>query len=197
MSSFLFVGLGGAVGSMLRYGVSRIPFRGSFPVATLLVNLLGAVLIGYVTGMARSRQAPENLVLFLKTGVCGGFTTFSTFSLEAFTLLQNGKYLYAGLYLLLSVWPDAWEASGWECGWPGKGGNPMAKENWYRFLGVIGFLLLVGFAVQTWADLIQYSQGNMDPTLMMTTMFIRAAEFILPAIALFIAALLLKRKFRE
>ena len=67
MSSFLFVGLGGAVGSMLRYGVSRIPFRGSFPVATLLVNLLGAVLIGYVTGMARSRQAPENLVLFLKT----------------------------------------------------------------------------------------------------------------------------------
>ena len=103
MSSFLFVGLGGAVGSMLRYGVSRIPFRGSFPLATLLVNLLGAVLIGYVTGMARSRQAPENLVLFLKTGVCGGFTTFSTFSLEAFTLLQNGKYLYAGLYLLLSV----------------------------------------------------------------------------------------------
>ena len=73
----------------------------------------------------------------------------------------------------------------------------MAKENWYRFLGVIGALLLVGFAVQTWADLIQFSQGDMDPTLMMTTMFIRAAEFILPAIVLFIAALLLKRKFHE
>ena len=103
MSSFLFVGLGGAVGSMLRYGVSRIPFRGSFPVATLLVNLLGAVLIGYVTGMARSRQAPENLVLFLKTGVCGGFTTFSTFSLEAYGLLGKAEYAAAFLYMALSV----------------------------------------------------------------------------------------------
>ena len=70
----------------------------------LLASLgLGAVLIGYVTGMARSRQAPENLVLFLKTGVCGGFTTFSTFSLESLTLLEKGKWLLGGSYMVLSV----------------------------------------------------------------------------------------------
>ena len=72
LASFIFVGLGGAVGAMLRYAVSLLPYKGTFPVLTLVTNLLGALAIGVIAGMAARRQAPEGLVLFLKTGVCGG-----------------------------------------------------------------------------------------------------------------------------
>lgn len=103
MTGFIFVGLGGAVGAMLRYAISLIPYRGGFPLLTLVTNLCGAVLIGYIAGTAAQRQVPPNLVLFLKTGVCGGFTTFSTFSLEAYTLMEQGRYGQAGAYAVLSV----------------------------------------------------------------------------------------------
>ena len=103
MSGFLFVGLGGAVGAMLRYAISLIPYRGSFPVLTLVTNVIGAILIGYIAGVTTQKHLPENTVRFLKTGVCGGFTTFSTFSLEAYTLSLDGKYTQAGLYAVLSV----------------------------------------------------------------------------------------------
>lgn len=100
---FLLVGLGGALGAMLRYAISLLPYRGSFPVLTLLTNLLGAVLIGLITGIAVKKGIPKNGLLFLKTGVCGGFTTFSTFSLEACTLLKAGSIGLAILYAALSV----------------------------------------------------------------------------------------------
>ncbi len=100
---FLFVGLGGALGAVLRYAISLIPYKGTFPILTLITNVCGAVLIGYVAGIAVGKQLSPNLVLFLKTGVCGGFTTFSAFSLETFTLSQNGNGLQAGLYAVLSV----------------------------------------------------------------------------------------------
>lgn len=103
LASFIFVGLGGAVGAMLRYAVSLLPYKGTFPVLTLVTNLLGALAIGVIAGMAARRQAPEGLVLFLKTGVCGGFTTFSTFSLEAWQLLEKGHPGLAVTYMLLSV----------------------------------------------------------------------------------------------
>lgn len=104
MSSFLWVGLGGAVGAVCRYGLSLVPVRCGFPILTLLTNLLGAVAIGFVAGLAAGRSGlSQNQILFWKTGVCGGFTTFSTFSLEALTLLEREKYLAAAAYLLLSV----------------------------------------------------------------------------------------------
>lgn len=103
MMGFLFVGLGGAVGAMLRYAISLIPYRGTFPVLTLITNIIGAILIGYIAGLTTQKQLPDNAVKFLKTGVCGGFTTFSTFSLEAYTLSMDGKYTQAGLYTVLSV----------------------------------------------------------------------------------------------
>ncbi len=103
LASFIFVGLGGAVGAMLRYAVSLLPYKGTFPVLTLVTNLLGALAIGVIAGMAARRQAPEGLVLFLKTGVCGGFTTFSTFSLEAWQLLEKGHPGLDVTYMLLSV----------------------------------------------------------------------------------------------
>lgn len=103
MSAFLWVSLGGALGAAARYGISLLPLRSSFPALTLLTNLLGALLIGWVVGtLGRQGDAPAAL-LFWKTGVCGGFTTFSTFSLETLTLLEEGKPWQGGLYALLSV----------------------------------------------------------------------------------------------
>lgn len=103
MTGFLSVGIGGAVGAVLRYAVSLIPCRHTFPLSTLIVNILGAVLIGYIAGASEKCHAAQNTVLFFKTGLCGGFTTFSTFSLEAYTLLQNGSCGYAALYIAMSV----------------------------------------------------------------------------------------------
>ena len=103
MSRFLWVALGGAAGAMLRYAISLIPVRGSFPVLTLLTNLLGALLIGLIAGAAEFASPSPSLILFAKTGLCGGFTTFSTFSLEGYTLLKAGQKGMAALYILLSV----------------------------------------------------------------------------------------------
>lgn len=104
--NYLAVGAGGAVGAMCRYAISLLPVlqRGPFPLATFLTNLVGAVLIGLVVGASqRWAQLSPTLLLFLRVGVCGGFTTFSTFSLESVTLFQNGKYLLGGAYILASV----------------------------------------------------------------------------------------------
>lgn len=101
MSGFLPVALGGAVGACGRYAVSLLPWTGSFPLATLFTNFLGALLIGFIAGL--SGRLPEQWTLFWKTGVCGGFTTFSTFSLESMTLLRDGRYAAGALYILLSV----------------------------------------------------------------------------------------------
>ena len=103
MSGFLPVALGGALGACGRYAVSLLPWTSRFPLATLLTNLLGALLIGLVAGLSGGGRIPERWTLFWKTGVCGGFTTFSTFSLESLTLLEKGKWLLGGSYMVLSV----------------------------------------------------------------------------------------------
>ena len=103
MAGFVCVGLGGALGAMLRYAISLIPFKGGFPVLTLITNVLGALAIGMIAGAAARKGLPQNAVLFLKTGVCGGFTTFSTFSLEAYNLLEQGQIKMSVLYIVLSV----------------------------------------------------------------------------------------------
>ncbi len=101
---FLWVALGGATGAMGRYAISLIPVKSAFPFLTLITNVIGAVLIGFIVGFAAGRDdVSENAILFWKTGVCGGFTTFSTFSLEAFQLIESKSYFSAGLYILLSV----------------------------------------------------------------------------------------------
>ena len=101
---FLFVALGGAIGAVGRYAISLIPIKMGFPALTLITNILGAVLIGFIVGIVSDNsEVSPNTVLFWKTGVCGGFTTFSTFSLEAFTLFESKAYLSGGIYVLLSV----------------------------------------------------------------------------------------------
>ena len=101
---FLFVAMGGAIGAMARYAISLIPIKSEFPILTLITNVLGAILIGFIVGFASSRDnISGNTVLFWKTGVCGGFTTFSTFSLEALHLLEHKQYTLSGFYIALSV----------------------------------------------------------------------------------------------
>ena len=102
----LFVGLGGFVGSILRYLVSLVPLEheSGFPLVTLGINVLGAFLLGLIMTLAgRDTGLDPRTLLFLKVGVCGGFTTFSTFALEAHGLLSSGKPMVALLYMVLSV----------------------------------------------------------------------------------------------
>ncbi len=102
--SFVFVALGGALGAVARYAISLIPVKGQFPILTLVTNMLGAILIGFIVGLTDKKdEISPNTVLFWKTGVCGGFTTFSTFSLEAYKLFENKAYALGGIYAVMSV----------------------------------------------------------------------------------------------
>lgn len=101
---FLFVALGGALGAAGRYAISLLPVRTSFPIVTLFTNIIGAALLGFIAGIvSNNNDVSPHTVLFWKTGVCGGFTTFSTFSLEAVNLFEGRAYLAGGLYIFLSV----------------------------------------------------------------------------------------------
>lgn len=101
----LLVFLGAGLGGVLRHGVNLAALRlgSSFPWGTLGINVLGSVLMGAVTGWFALRGGPPQARLFLATGVLGGFTTFSTFSLEAFTLIERGDWGAASVYVLVSV----------------------------------------------------------------------------------------------
>lgn len=101
----LCVGAGGFIGAVFRYALGAAVPAGDFPWATFAINFIGAVVIGFVVGFADARPGAlsDNAVLFLKTGLCGGFTTFSTFSLETLTLIEGGRYWSAGAYAAGSV----------------------------------------------------------------------------------------------
>lgn len=107
MNSYLLVGLGGAIGAMLRYGagMSLGSLANGFPASTFAVNLVGSIAMGLLIGvLAKTTPQYQNEIrLFLAVGIFGGFTTFSSFSLDAFGLLERGDYLLAGLYILGSV----------------------------------------------------------------------------------------------
>ena len=106
MTNCIAVGLGGFVGATLRYLIGLIPVCETtlFPVKTFLINVSGCIAIALVTLLAaRGTLAHPKLILFLKTGICGGFTTFSTFALESTNLLKNGNPKIAFLYMILSL----------------------------------------------------------------------------------------------
>ena len=106
MVSIIAVAIGGAIGAVMRYLITKIPFLShhDFPWMTLTANVIGALLIGIIAGLMldHPKLAPAQ-VAFLKTGFCGALTTFSTFSLESFDLIQSGKYFIAGSYMALSI----------------------------------------------------------------------------------------------
>ena len=102
----VFVGLGGAAGSICRYLLGLLPLKpvSGFPAITLCINIAGAFALGLIGALAgKYAKLNPQMLLFLRVGVCGGFTTFSTFSLESFTLLERGKWLLCGGYMFLSV----------------------------------------------------------------------------------------------
>ena len=105
--SFLLVFLGGGIGSMLRYGVnlaSAAILGPNFPWGTLLVNIVGSIAMGLLAGWSAFRGEDGHLIrVFLATGVLGGFTTFSAFSLDVALLWERGQTGAAAVYALGSV----------------------------------------------------------------------------------------------
>jgi CrcB protein len=107
VKNILLIGLGGFIGSVARFFVSRLNVYIDFlsiPLGTLLVNIAGSFLIGFLTGIAdKSAILTVEWRMFLMVGLCGGFTTFSTFSSENLMLLHTGQYLSIFLYTGLSI----------------------------------------------------------------------------------------------
>lgn len=104
MKNFLLVGIGGSIGSMLRYAAVLLLKNKPFPYATYCVNIAGSFIIGIVTGYALKNATFNNeWRLFVATGIFGGFTTFSSFSLESMQLLQQNRVGMASLYILASM----------------------------------------------------------------------------------------------
>ncbi|MBN2699693.1 MAG: fluoride efflux transporter CrcB [Bacteroidales bacterium] len=105
--NILLIGLGGFIGSIARFFLSKLNnhiWFFSIPVGTLLVNVLGSFLIGFLTGIAeKSPLMTVELRMLLMVGLCGGFTTFSTFSGENLMLMRNGQIMTVFLYSGLSI----------------------------------------------------------------------------------------------
>jgi fluoride exporter len=107
LKTILYIALGGALGSVLRYLTSLFVNKMgafTFPLATWVTNVIGCLLIGLFIGYFEKNQPfSHELKFFLITGLCGGYTTFSTFSSENITLMQSNQILQAFLYISLSV----------------------------------------------------------------------------------------------
>lgn len=100
---FLLVFLGGGAGSVLRYAVALMMNGRGWPWGTLAVNVLGSFLIGLVGALSGKGVISEEARLFLAVGLCGGFTTFSTFSGECLAMLRAGDWLIVAVYIAVSV----------------------------------------------------------------------------------------------
>ncbi|MBS1542445.1 MAG: fluoride efflux transporter CrcB [Bacteroidetes bacterium] len=104
---FLLVGIGGFLGSAARYYSQQFLAKSIpsvLPYGTLAVNIIGCFLIGIIYGLSsRGNVLSPDWRIFLATGFCGGFTTFSAFSYESISLMQDGEYLYLSIYIAASV----------------------------------------------------------------------------------------------
>jgi CrcB protein len=108
MQKVLLVGLGGCLGSMLRYGagglIGRLKGGWSFPLETLLVNVTGCLVVGFLAGMSEARGMFAGTTrAFLFAGLLGGYTTFSAFGYDSFHLLRDARWSWAILSILLHV----------------------------------------------------------------------------------------------
>lgn len=106
MLDMVAVFAGGGLGAVCRHLLTFVPWKTvgevGFPLGTLVTNVLGSFVIGLIVGAVATRGMSPRAVLFAKTGVCGGFTTFSTFALESQGLIDRGAYAPAAAYMLLS-----------------------------------------------------------------------------------------------
>jgi CrcB protein len=106
MKIIILVGAGSFVGGVLRYWLCQAPQVKAFtqfPLGTLIVNLIGCFVIGLLFGWSEKINVPLEWRLFLATGLCGGFTTFSAFSMESLSLLRHGHYGLMLVYVLSNV----------------------------------------------------------------------------------------------
>lgn len=107
MQNYIIVFTGAGLGGILRYWLSGFVYKflpANFPYGTLAINFIGSFIIGFVIfGLYDKELVSQDIRLFLTIGFCGGFTTFSTFSLETFNLLKNSEFLFASLNIFLSV----------------------------------------------------------------------------------------------
>ena len=107
MKTILLIGSGGFIGTLLRYFISKyfvFNISQDFPWPTLLINIIGSLLLGMLWGLEeRGNFFSEEIFLMLTIGLCGGFTTFSTFSGESFQLLKNNQFTYFALYATFSL----------------------------------------------------------------------------------------------
>ena len=108
MKSYLLIALFGAFGTVARFSVVQITpkiFQSTFPIGTLVVNLLGCFLIGLFSGILDTKfiAIDENFKNYITIGFLGGFTTFSSFSQDFFNLVNNSNYLLAFIYIFTSV----------------------------------------------------------------------------------------------
>ena len=103
IETIVYIALFGALGALLRYGFSFLPSLGGIPMGTLLVNLLGSFVLGFLTALLLTQNMSPALKTGLTTGFLGAFTTFSTFTVESATLLQEQSAWLAGLNILGQV----------------------------------------------------------------------------------------------
>jgi len=104
VTAWLLVAVGGALGALARYGIGRILSSCTvFPLATLTVNVLGSLCIGYLAALWLVRPDADDIRLFLITGFLGAFTTFSAFSLDTLMLVQQGEPMRAGLNVIANL----------------------------------------------------------------------------------------------
>lgn len=106
MIECIVVGIGGFIGAVFRYLIGLIPVKEGcvFPIKTFLINVLGSFIIGIIAALAvKNHSLNPRIVLFLKVGLCGGFTTFSSFALETGDLMKNGNTGIALAYVIFSV----------------------------------------------------------------------------------------------
>jgi CrcB protein len=100
----LYVALGGAIGAAARYligaYIAKIINNTKFPIATIIINIIGSFLLGIFIGLLKQN---DTLFLLFGTGFCGAFTTFSTFSVEALGLIQIKRFLEASIYIVISI----------------------------------------------------------------------------------------------
>lgn len=105
MLKFLVIAFGGAVGTLARYVISGLNYKfsaGNFPISTLVVNVSGSFIIGFLWGITEFLTISSHVKMFVFVGVLGGYTTFSTFSLETFHLMRDGEYKVAIMNMILS-----------------------------------------------------------------------------------------------
>ncbi len=106
MINIILVGIGGAIGALMRYFVGELfsKYTFLFPVSTLLINVTGSYLLSVVLYLSEyTSLIPEQARLFLSVGILGAFTTMSAFGSESVRLLDSGNYVYFALYILLTV----------------------------------------------------------------------------------------------